>query len=884
MAENTVDQQSLEIARRLSDVQQGIQSRFRCYICSRTYERQDHLSRHLRSHENERSYKCPECGKGFNRADLLNRHRAAHSKNGSAESYRRRTGKACEACIRAKTKCDEERPCKRCKARDMPCVPTETRMRHHHRAGEQDASPSTASRDNDAARAIVSLSAGGLGDFNLPSNGEDDFLTDGIPIGDFDFPDFFEQIMMTGVSGNGTHDAAMQPPDVFNFTQDVDLGPLDFDFSFLAGGLTRPSSAQGLPNEDSSAAETDDTSQSDMQLRSEAFKKSPWSWSHWIPQRTHNTYSELNEINIEHQRVNEDDQLTPGTERRLHCNIENEARDRMIRVVTQTADTRLTIPSFPSLELLEDLIDVFLMEENSAIDSFIHTSSFSPPSCRTELLLAMVAAGATYIALAPVWKMGLVIQEVVRMALANSFEHDNSTTRQLQPLQAYLSWLKIGIWSGFRRKTEIASAFLQPAITMLSWSDAFSKFRYKDVVPTIEDDDQTLNDKWSQWIEQESIKRLVMHVFIYDSQVAIAHIKNPLVSPAQMLLPLPASKRLWSAQNAHAWRNLYLAEGRPAQSNLHSVMALGGNIRVLDELENVTDKTLCLLLACHSLAYEVFQFRQQYALLLVDMKNQGRKDRWSAHTSRQKDLYEDLGALATYCEVQTAPSQEALFTLEYLMMILHVSLEDIQLFSGKSGEEEARRVFPQIRTWTEEASSRTTVWHAGQVLRIARTFERTRLRDFYAVAVYHSTLTLWVYGMVTSNTARKSGGHTPSKTRQTNNTGYGNVSSQEVFLDGDENRAIRAFRQLGHGKPCLHDVAREYHTGDRWQGGTPEILSLHNPKGIMLLGAELLRHNFPRSRNGLPPLIENLANLMSDLSKLSGRDHQPPKPLDRLLV
>lgn len=759
----------------------------------------------------------------------------------------------------------------------MPCIPTEIRMRHHHRAGEQHSSPSAASRDNDAARAIVSLSAGGLEDFNFSSNDQVDFLTDGIPVGDFDFPDFFEQIMMPNVSGNDTHDVAMQPPDVSNFTQDIDLGPLDFDFSFLAGGLTRPSSAQGLLNEGSTTAETDDTSQSEMQLRSEAFKKSPWSWSHWIPQRTHNTYSELNEINIEHQRVNEDDQLTPGTERRLHCNIENEARDRMIRVVTQTADTRIAIPSFPSLELLEDLIDVFLMEENSAVDSFIHTASFSPPNCRTELLLAMVAAGATYIALTPVWKMGLVIQEVVRMAVANSFERDNSTTRQLQPVQAYLLWLKIGIWSGFRRKTEIASSFLQPAITMLSWSDAFSKFRYRDIVPNIDDDDQTLSDKWRQWVEQESFKRLVMHAFVYDSQVAIAHIKNPLVSPAQMLLPLPASKRLWLAQNAHAWRNLYLAEARPTQSSLPSAMALVSNIRVLDELENFTDKTLCLLIACHSLAYEVFQFRQQHALLLVDLRNQARKDRWLAHASRQKDLYEDLGTLATYCEVQTEPSQEALFTLEYLMMVLHVSLEDIQLFSGKSGEDEARRVFPQILSWTEEASSRTTVWHAGQVLRIARSFERTRLRDFYAVAVYHSTLTLWVYGMVTSNMLRKSGVQTPTKARNTNNTSYGNASSQEVFLDGDENRAIRAFRQLGQGKPSLHKVARESNTGDHRQ---PESLSLHNAKGIMLLGADLLRHNFPRSRNGLPPLVENLASLMSELSKLSGKDHQLSKPLD----
>jgi hypothetical protein len=62
----------------------------RCFVCNRTYERADHLNRHLKSRkqalpdvdcifwigtyvdsgvdDNERAYKCPECGKGFNRA------------------------------------------------------------------------------------------------------------------------------------------------------------------------------------------------------------------------------------------------------------------------------------------------------------------------------------------------------------------------------------------------------------------------------------------------------------------------------------------------------------------------------------------------------------------------------------------------------------------------------------------------------------------------------------------------------------------------------------------------------------------------------------------------------------------------------------------------
>ncbi|PSN74789.1 hypothetical protein BS50DRAFT_479387, partial [Corynespora cassiicola Philippines] len=45
-----------------------------CQVCSRTYERADHLNRHLDSHRNERPFRCEECPAAFNRRDLLLRH------------------------------------------------------------------------------------------------------------------------------------------------------------------------------------------------------------------------------------------------------------------------------------------------------------------------------------------------------------------------------------------------------------------------------------------------------------------------------------------------------------------------------------------------------------------------------------------------------------------------------------------------------------------------------------------------------------------------------------------------------------------------------------------------------------------------------------------
>ena len=241
----------------------------------------------------------------------------------------------------------------------------------------------------------------------------------------------------------------------------------------------------------------------------------------------------------------------------------------------------------------------------------------------------------------------------------------------------------------------------------------------------------------------------------------------------------------------------------------------------------------------------------------------------------------------TYCELDTSTPPEIIFTLQFLMMKLHVSLDDIQLFSGRAGEEEARKVYPQIRAWTEESDSRTAVWHAGQLFRVARSFEKTRLRDFYAVAVHHAALTLWVYGMVVSNTNRQSGLQTPVAQTFASQTPSGQRSRQSqaqahlttatssrkrLYLDGPDEKAGRAFAQLRLGVPGLQKIYQTTTNSSVRLDALPSsgtFCPLYNSKGVMSVAADILRSNFPRSREGLPPLVENLANLMDDLGKLS---------------
>lgn len=162
---------------------------------------------------------------------------------------------------------------------------------------------------------------------------------------DFGYPEFFENIMMPVDPSMGAPEAVMMPPDVSNFTSDLDFGTADIDFSFLANGLARtPAPPEQLPpfaHPEGSIASIP-TPGSEAGPRSEAMSKSPWSWNHWIPPRGMHAFSDQSELDVREDRVNAADQLTsPSARQNYHCSLDYEARDRMMRVVTQCTVQKL---------------------------------------------------------------------------------------------------------------------------------------------------------------------------------------------------------------------------------------------------------------------------------------------------------------------------------------------------------------------------------------------------------------------------------------------------------------------------------------------------------------------------------------------------------------
>ncbi|RSL58607.1 hypothetical protein CEP54_007665 [Fusarium duplospermum] len=92
----------------------------KCDICNCTFARQEHLTRHTRSHTREKPFQCLQCSKSFSRLDVLQRHVSSHEQ--SASDLVGVSTRACRECAVSRVRCSKGSPCRRCHAKGLECT------------------------------------------------------------------------------------------------------------------------------------------------------------------------------------------------------------------------------------------------------------------------------------------------------------------------------------------------------------------------------------------------------------------------------------------------------------------------------------------------------------------------------------------------------------------------------------------------------------------------------------------------------------------------------------------------------------------------------------------------------------------------------------------
>jgi hypothetical protein len=252
------------------------------------------------------------------------------------------------------------------------------------------------------------------------------------------------------------------------------------------------------------------------------------------------------------------------------------------------------------------------------------------------------------------------------------------------------------------------------------------------------------------------------------------------------------------------------------------------------------DIELCCKTALHGLWGQVWTYRDAVTSRHNASSDQPMSDVPLWAQSLYQELYSNLRKFLTQLQEAQTFGVELSLLSEFLMMILHVPLDDVQRLAGRKGEEESRRAAQLLEnTWLPVLESRYAAWHAGQVLRYAEECKPTTLRGFNSMVVYFASLTLWAYGLMSQRSA----------------SGHQGSGQDFVPLNGLETRELTMFLELGQGTPSLASP----------EGSRLQLEPISNHVAILSLARLIYRQNYPVTHEAMPPLVESLCRHLGDL-------------------
>lgn len=137
----------------------------------------------------------------------------------------------------------------------------------------------------------------------------------------------------------------------------------------------------------------------------------------WTPSLRQHAFSEQSNIAIQNTGIAlTSPSAQPGEEVVLQDKIGPATRDKILQLVIETSQSKVSIPAFPSHEVLDTLMKIGITKRVKT-DSWLHLGTFRSGQSRPELLTALVAAGCVCLGIIEISKMGLLFQEIVRLSL-----------------------------------------------------------------------------------------------------------------------------------------------------------------------------------------------------------------------------------------------------------------------------------------------------------------------------------------------------------------------------------------------------------------------------------------------------------------------------------
>lgn len=598
----------------------------------------------------------------------------------------------------------------------------------------------------------------------------------------------------------------------------------------------------------------------------QAFKASGWDWG---PTHQDSLSAETTKLILPPECANYE-RSSSNAQAQSSQILRHSDRNRLLSLLLQHCDKEQWIkiaPTFPSEPFLDHLLHRFLESQQTETLEWFHIPTFSIDTIKDELLAAIIAIGACLTPHDAVQRFGYVMPDILRYAIIDRLTHDNATSRDVQLLHGWITQASISIWSGNKRQMEIGEGNYQLVVTIIRRARWLRREQYQCIYPEIEDESETLHGKWQQWISQETKKRLIYRAFLFDMQISMINHVDPLMSYAEMRIPLPEPNSLWRATTAEQWKTECLNRNRDLSARCFTLTDV---VRITMSEGYHADTDLGLRASFYAL-YAFWRLIWEYLQLSDTLQSSWSPSNGSVYEApssellvRRETLLKSLNVLRRRLKAHpawnTPKYTEALLLLEYLSMALLAPLRGLQAFAGREGEQEARRIYPVLQGWIQTREARQSIWHAGQVYKAAKALSTRHLRGLSCMLVYQASVTFWVFGILMK--ARRQSQCLPLPLEQDLELGL------LVWLDGEDDDAVRKFVTVSEGVPALQRV-KAGPGGLLTPADGSSICLVEDANATMNVAIALLRRPLNARDGAQSALVESTTRLMEEIAKVA---------------
>ncbi|KAI0520697.1 fungal-specific transcription factor domain-containing protein [Xylaria bambusicola] len=357
--------------------------------------------------------------------------------------------------------------------------------------------------------------------------------------------------------------------------------------------------------------------------------------------------------------------------------------------------------ALPSADFLNLCIKLYFVRFNPVFP-IVHAPSFRPSSENAILLLSVCSVGALFMGSATAAAQGRKIFQTLNKANLSSWDtYIRRDAREWRSLvQASIIGQTFGMLSGQPDNVCMTESFHGTAI---AWARQGGFFKIRAApLPNCDEPEANKGDLWRRWVDAEESVRLVLALYVHDSEFATTFHHEPLLRHGTGKLPVCNPDELFFAPTASDWYNI-VTRDRVANSKITHINA--ANILAVPPVIMTTRKAQ--MFAYASLAGLVASIQEKRASLLDDgAKQQFRNLLLSWHHEHYKHIQ---GPRKNHINL--------LIFWHAAFMALYSDFDIMERSIGRDGKHAAQEAREAIVDWAVSLEARRSILHALLVLR-----------------------------------------------------------------------------------------------------------------------------------------------------------------------